>query len=335
MEEKQKSSGENTNLIQEVYKARWRAYRIELKRCQTEPTEESVHDLRVATRRLLALIDLLRAIAPHPRLQNLRSTLKNQLDDMGELRDTQVMLVETSEVLAELPEIEPFQKFLNKRERHLLRSTAKAIKGFKYSGVRKRMDSVRKKILKQKLGTILNSLLLQAVDNRFGVVLRRLQLVDPANPATIHRMRVSFKKFRYMVEIVHPLVPNYPEDNFKHMHDYQGAMGDIQDMEVLLSTLEDFAERDISYDPEPVLRYYQQRSGEFVNAFIEDMHQVNTFWRADSDVSFPWESEEPREKSASTEELPKPPPDWEKNEKKKQAEAGIDTQKNKHNFSVQ
>ena len=335
MEEKQESSGENTNFLQDVYKARWRAYRLELKRCQTEPTEEAVHDLRVATRRLLALIDLLRVIASHPSLQKLQRTLKDQLDDLNELRDTQVMLVETSEALDELPEIEPFQKFLDKRERHLLRSTAKAIKGFKYSGVRKRMDSVRKKILKQKLDIILNSLLLQAVDNQFGAVMRRLQRLDPANLATVHRMRISFKKFRYMVEIIHPLIPNFPQNNFKHMHDYQGAMGDIQDMEILLSTFEDFAERDVSYDPEPVLRYYQQRSNEFVNTFIEDMHQVNTFWRTSSDAPFPWESRQLREKSSSTEELTETLPNREKNEKGRQAKAGVDAQVNKDNFSVQ
>ena len=196
MKEKQESSRENTNFLREIYKARWRTYRSELKHCQTEPTEEAVHDLRVATRRLLALIDLLRAIVPHPRLQKLRRTLKNQLDDLDDLRDTQVMLEETSESLDELPEIKPFQKFLNKRVRRLLRSTAKAIKAFKYSGVRKRMDTVRKKILKQKLDTILNSLLLQAVDDQFGAVIRRYQRIDPANPATIHCMRVSFKKFQ-------------------------------------------------------------------------------------------------------------------------------------------
>lgn len=320
MKEKQVSSRENTNFLKKVYKARWRTYRSKLKRCQTEPTEETVHDLRIATRRLLALIDLLRAIAPHPRLQKLRKTLKNQLDDLDDLRDTQVMLVETSESLEELPEIEPFQKFLYKRERRLLRSTAKAIKHFKYSGVKKRMDNVRKKILKQKLDTILNSLLLQTADDQFGAVIRCYQLLDPANPATIHRTRVSFKKFRYMVEIVHPLIPNYPENHFKLMHEYQGVMGDIQDMEVLLSTFEDFAERDASYNPKPVFRYYQNRYKDFINAFIEDMHQVYMFWRTDPDTPFPWESRPQQDKPTE------PSPGREKDENGKQAEAEVDAQ---------
>lgn len=48
MEENQENSKENKNLLQEIYKTRWRSYRSELKRCQTDPTEEAVHELRHA-----------------------------------------------------------------------------------------------------------------------------------------------------------------------------------------------------------------------------------------------------------------------------------------------
>jgi len=311
MEEKQEKSKENTNILQETYKARWRTYRSELKRCQTEPTEEAVHDLRVATRRLLALIDLLQDIVPNPRLQKLRRTLKNQLNNLNDLRDTQVMLVEISESLDELPEIQPFQKYLRKREKRLLRSTGKSIKALKYSRIRKQMDTVRKKVLKQKQVAVRDNLLLHAADNQFGAVIRRYQHIDQAHPATIHRMRVAFKKFRYMVEIISPWLPGFPEDNFEYMHDYQDLMGDIQDMEVFLSTFEDFAERDASYDPEPVFRHYRQRHKEAINAFIEDMHQVNTFWRATPESAFPWENRRELEKSDLKDRGTEPPSDQE------------------------
>ena len=287
MKEKQ----HNTNFLHEIFRTRWQTYQDELKRCQAEATEEAVHDLRVATRRLLALIDLLRAVVPHPHFKNLRRMLKNQLDDLDDLRDTQVMLAETSESLIELPEIETFVKFLNKRERRLLSLTAKSIKSFEYSSFRKQMEAIRKKILMQKLDTVFNNLILQTVDDQFGVVIRRYQRVDPANPATIHRMRIAFKKFRYMVEITHALIPNYPDNTFNLMNDYQGMMGDIQDAKVLLSTFEDFADRDTSYDPKPVFHYYQQRYNQLVNVFIENMYQINTFWRMGPESLFPWESE--------------------------------------------
>lgn len=299
MDEKKEISKENKGLLQEIYKTRWRTYRNELKHCQTDPTEEAVHELRIATRRLLALIDLLRNIAPNTRLQKLRQALKKQFDELNDLRDTQVMLVETSESLDELPEVAPFQRYLNKRERRLLRSTVKAIKTFKYSGIRKQMDTVRKKTRKK----ISPDLLLHAVDERFETVIRRYQHIDQANISTIHRMRIAFKKFRYMVEIVHPWIPGFPENNFEFMHGYQGMMGDIQDLEVFLSTFEDFADRDASYDPKLVLRYYQQRHEEAVTAFIEDMHQIHAFWRPTPESAFPWETGQQLDDSVSNDKI--------------------------------
>ena len=121
--------------------------------------------------------------------------------------------------------------------------------------------------------------------------MRRYQRVDPETPASIHRMRVAFKNFRYMVEIVHPLMPGYPQDNLIHMHAFQSLMGDIQDTEVLLSAFEGFAEGQAAYDPEPVMRYYQERHTESINRFIEEMHNVKNFWRTTPASPFPWETE--------------------------------------------
>jgi CHAD domain-containing protein len=280
---------ENTNFLQEVFKSHWRTYRSELRRCHNEPTEEAVHDLRVISRRLLALIDMLRDIAPHPRLQKLCRTLKNQLDDLDDLHDTQVMLVEVSDTLDDLPELQPFLEFLDKRERRLLHLAAKSIKSFKYSNFRKQMEAIRKTLLKQERIVTWPPLMLQAVDDAYAALLRRYQRIEPVDMATLHRVRIAFKKFRYMVEIVHTLIPNFPEANFKYMHEYQGMMGDIQDEEILISTFEDFAEGDASYNPEPVLQFYLQHRTDLINAFVEDMHQINTFWRPTPELPFPWE----------------------------------------------
>ncbi len=53
-------------LLLEAIDQRWEKYREQIKTCRREFSEEAVHDLRVAARRLLALVDLIRAISPHP-----------------------------------------------------------------------------------------------------------------------------------------------------------------------------------------------------------------------------------------------------------------------------
>jgi CHAD domain-containing protein len=140
------------------------------------------------------------------------------------------------------------------------------------------------------LDTVLKNLMLQAVDEQFRKMMHRLQRINPSDPKTIHRVRIAFKKFRYMIEIIHPLIPSYPENTFKLMRDYQSVMGNIQDIQVFLSTFEYFADRDASFDPTPVLHYYQQRRNETISAFTKDLSKFNIFWRSAPENPFPWES---------------------------------------------
>ena len=81
--------------------------------------------------------------------------------------------------------------------------------------------------------------ILQAVDDAFLITKQRQNWINPAQATTIHRVRIAFKTFRYMVEIVHPLLPDFPPENLKQMHDYQSLMGEIQDVEVIMQALAD------------------------------------------------------------------------------------------------
>ena len=58
-------------LLLEGLENRWKKYREELNRCRAEFSNEAIHDLRVAVRRLLAFLQLLNSISPRPRLRKL------------------------------------------------------------------------------------------------------------------------------------------------------------------------------------------------------------------------------------------------------------------------
>ena len=68
----------------------WRSYRAQLRHCQEHFSEEAVHQLRVATRRLLAQITLLSSVTPSAPLEKARRILKRRLAALGNLRDAQV-----------------------------------------------------------------------------------------------------------------------------------------------------------------------------------------------------------------------------------------------------
>src|SRR6266498_4795088 len=287
----EESKSEAHQLLLDALERCWKDYRKELKRCRTEFSNEAIHDLRVATRRVLALIELLNSISPRSRLEKVTDFFKDQLNEFDDLRDTQVMLAEISEVLQQLPQLHEFQKQLQSDEQKKLRTVHKKIKKFETASLSKRIRKTQQSI-EEEASDGLESQVMQAVDDSYSLTQQRLEWVDPTRTATIHRVRVAFKSLRYMIEIIHPLLKDYPTENLKRMNDYQSLMGEIQDAEVFIQSLADFSESASFPDPEPVRHYYERRHAEAISAYIKDMNQLNTFWRPASDQPFPWEKPE-------------------------------------------
>ncbi len=272
------------SLLAKTTKTRLRTLRNQTKLCRKQFSEEAVHDLRVAMRRLLALVDFLNFFAASPGLRKVRRSLKSHLDAFDSLRDTQVMLLETSQRLSELPEVEPFHRHLLKTEKRLLRRAQKDIE---------EIDNTYAKPIRAALKSLdsLPADVFSPVDDAYHTVLSRLAMIDPANVSTIHRVRIAFKRFRYSFEIVQPLLPDMPEDLPAQMHSYQTLMGEIQDAEVLLRTLEEYnsrARKD-GVDITPVRQFYERIHRERVEVYLQNMDRVHSFWRAEVDAPFPWQ----------------------------------------------
>lgn len=290
-------------LLQKAVRERTRTLRAQVKRCRKQFSEEAVHDLRVAMRRLLALLDYLAFLAPSPALRKMRREIKSHLDAFDALRDTQVMLLETTQRLNELPEVEPLHRFLQKREKRLLRQAQKDIENIR-DGDAKALRAVLKTVA-QKGGDPL-----APVDDAYQTVLHRLALVDPSDTATIHRVRIAFKRFRYSAEVAKPLLTSMPAELLERLHDYQTLMGEIQDMEVMLRTIDQFAARHSDCVMEPVREYYRARHAEKVAAYLQRLNEVYSFWRSAPERPLPWEVTppvEPIEKEYEPAEPSEPP----------------------------
>jgi CHAD domain-containing protein len=79
--------------------------------------------------------------------------------------------------------------------------------------------------------------IMRSVDEAFHHVALLRAKARAASPATIHAVRVAFKKFRYMAEALGPVLPGCSQAQLRQMQAYQKLMGDIQDLEVLLAAL--------------------------------------------------------------------------------------------------
>jgi CHAD domain-containing protein len=283
----------------EALDIRWRNYRAELERCRAEFSNEAVHDVRVALRRLLSLIKLLNSIEPHPRLRKLSRAFKDQLDEFDDLRDTQVMLAEISVKLQKLPELQGLQEHLENIEMELLNDLRKKLKKLDLLEITRRIQKTRESLTEEEKADLAEPIL-QSVDDAFLVTQQRHSHIDPAQPATIHRVRIAFKTFRYMVEIIHPMLKDFPAENLKLMNGCQSMMGEIQDLEVILKSIANFPKAAFSVNAspfpltvstslEPVRHYYELRHAESVSAYIRGENMLSYFWRPSPEKPFPWE----------------------------------------------
>ncbi|WKZ37682.1 MAG: CHAD domain-containing protein [Anaerolineales bacterium] len=289
-------------LLLNALDTRWKKYRSELKLCRAEFSEEAVHDVRVAARRLLAFFDLLRSVLHHARIQTIRRALKNQLAELDDLRDAQVLLADISEYIHEVPDLEVFREYLEKKERKYLRAARTMVASHKAGNLSERVEKARIMITELP-GEELAEQLLEAADEAYARVLRLYGAVDAERVATIHKLRIAFKRFRYTVEVLHPLLETFLLDNFERMHTYQTMMGDIQDMEVALDGLSELMDTLQKPDPESprslweldkakalsIHEHYASRFRNVLLAYLEDKGEVLTFWRPAPEGSFPWE----------------------------------------------
>lgn len=266
-------------------------YGEKLELCRDDFSKQAVHDLRTSIRRLLAALDVVAFVTSGSRVEKLSDRLKDQLDGFGDLRDIQVMLDNVSEKIGTLPTLEPFQNYLKKREKRKKRAGEKRVKDIKLGEVKKRLFKIR--------GTVedlsaqdLNGKLPQAVDEAYLTVIQRYGEIDPEQLVSIHHLRVAFKKFHYMVEVIQSGLPDFPISQLKRMHDYQTRMGNIHDGEVLLETLATFTDDDDSYDLEPVRRFYERILEQALSLYLESNEEVLTFWRATPLAVFPWEADQ-------------------------------------------
>lgn len=278
---------EPANILQKAVSQRLELYRAQLALCQAQFSEDAVHDLRVATRRLLAALEIARQLSPRGALKKLRLELKSRLDAFDDLRDTQVMLAGIAENQAALAGIEAFQGYLQKREKRLLRKAEKQVLAIQTRRFERRALKVLANLADLE-DEGLPPRLIQAVDRAYALVLERYARVEPDRPASIHELRVAFKKFRYMIESVHPLLPGFPETQFKRMQAYQTLMGSIQDARVFNQAWKKFSRRKHSNAQETIRRFGEQYLAHCLSDFLDQRADVTAFWRAHPEAEFPW-----------------------------------------------
>ncbi|MGE5249579.1 MAG: phosphohistidine phosphatase SixA [Bacteroidota bacterium] len=275
------------DILREALDERIAAFRKALKACREDPSEPAVHDLRAAMRRLLAALELLEFVLPQRRLQKLSGELKDQLDDLDDLRDTQAMLAAIPEQIDLVPELVPLEDFLKRREKRLLRAARRQVDALDSRAIQRRLRKADEELEEQAQGGLPEEAL-DAVDNAYSMVMQHYRDIDPSQPASIHQVRIAFRKFRYMLEMIHAKLRGFPEDQLERMRDYQTRMGALQDATIFLATLDQFAGAQEPYDPQPVRQFYERKAEEGLSEYMAAKEDIKSFWRAMPEAELPW-----------------------------------------------
>jgi len=200
---------------------------------------EELHDLRVAGRRLDAILRQFRAYLPAS-LVRIRPTLKKVLRALGEARDLDVALLELDAFARELSEAD--QANLEALQEHLRSERARArtrmLSLLDSSAVQKDLGQLRLELAapssaNEVPGAPALEVVPQLIRTRYKKVRKGANALTPGSPMdSYHAVRGSVKKLRYVLESVAVIFGKPASGMVRSLRRWQEKLGTQQDADV-------------------------------------------------------------------------------------------------------
>lgn len=204
----------------------------------------AVHDFRVASRRLVAALDLALAVADDRRIQTIRREVKSRFSDLGRLRDMEVEGRLAGQFQEDHPELAVFTRWLSRRRTRAWKELRGDIEGNRFDGMRARTNGLAGRV-RRNLSDVSRAKIQKRI---MKVVRKRLTRAGDAlnalaidRPETFHQLRIAIKRVRYVLE---PLAEMDTEGArawagfLLPCRDLQDRLGLIQDLDVLRGDVE-------------------------------------------------------------------------------------------------
>jgi CHAD domain-containing protein len=230
-----------------LVQAESRNYLRRLRAARARPQRAPVHALRVATRRLQALLDLLRPIGADAQDREFERSLRRIFKDCGHLRDLQVMRRNVAAATDRYPETAAFLVYLDQRLAKARGRLQHRLKAAHPRRLRRHLDALAVALA----GTLAQP----SVRARAGARLaQRLQhtrrgmraarrRIGATDARALHRTRIALKACRYEAELLGSLGIGARATEVRQLQRRQDALGAITDRDRLLEQLRSFARR--------------------------------------------------------------------------------------------
>ena len=219
---------------------------------------ESVHRMRVASRRLRAALNLFKDTLPRKKFVEWERQVKRITRALGAVRDTDVQIAALDECLGRLteprhrPGIARLRLRLQQRRACLQADVLKALDGWETNALADDMaQSLRQTLVRARLNQV------QAVSPpvfqlAHSHILLRLEeflsyeffVGKPERVEELHAMRIAAKRLRYTLEVFAPLYKGQFKEPLKAVREAQELLGDIHDGDVWARDLPQFIEEE-------------------------------------------------------------------------------------------
>lgn len=241
-----------------------------------------MHDLRVSIRRLRALFRAAPLIAPKIERPGIIRDLRSLMFLLSRFRDLQVQQALLAPLAGGFPCLVGYTDKLRSSEAWSEKALAARLSSFPVQLLAGEVEAISLRLRRVLAGGKEEAKAAGRLSERLIRAHHRLSLlrsgIAPADPATIHRLRVAFKKYRYLVEPLAPLSSNPDPEVLTRMHDLQGVMGDIQDLAVLVRGLRSWAAASHKLrEIEPALKVLAQRLEDKISGFQCKVDQMDSF----------------------------------------------------------
>ena len=247
----------------ELYAARALADRLGPMRQQIDAVRraddiEAVHQMRVASRRLRAALQIFTDALPKAKARRWRKQIRKVTRALGAARDADVQIEFVDRVLERAtdrrraPGLKRLRLRLAQQRDALQADVDRAMDQLEASGLFESMPrdlhAISVEAQLAGAGTRADALLRQArcvIQRRLEELLAYQQYVDQPHMAEqLHQMRIAAKRLRYTMEVFADVYEGRLDKPLKRAKRLQGQLGQLHDMDVWIDTLPRFIEQE-------------------------------------------------------------------------------------------
>lgn len=209
-------------------------------RAAADSGADGIHDLRVATRRLRAGIELWLGMAPGKKLERCRKSLQRLGRSLGSLREADVDLQQLEDLRRKRPAdalgIELALAGETRTRRRRAAALRRELRRVDLADVSEQIQSEIERSSEPGGGQVLlGSVARQELASRVPrLTLFLAQVLRRPTPAGLHRLRIEIKKFRYSFELCAPAYDGRRAPRLlSRLKELQEALGLVQDANAL------------------------------------------------------------------------------------------------------